>query len=744
MFNRILIANRGEIAVRIIKTAKQMGIHTIAVYSKIDSNALFVKLADEAHCIGNAPAKESYLNMQKIIDVAKLTKSEAIHPGYGFLSENAEFAHLLEKENITFIGPKWQIIQEMGSKAQAKKLMQKANVPLIPGYHGDQQDSKFLLKEAKKIGFPILLKASLGGGGKGMRIVHREQDFEKSLTACQREAESSFGDNHIIVEKYITNPRHIEVQIFGDNFGNIVHLYDRDCSIQRRHQKIIEEAPSTISAKVRKELLSTASLAAKSLNYNNAGTIEFIMDEKENFYFMEMNTRLQVEHPVTEMITGQNLVEWQIKVAAGEKLPLEQNQITVSGHSLEARIYAEDPENNFLPTTGTIYELITPNSQDQQDLNTNLNNFSSTCTSNNNCTTQIKNTVNNSDLTQLNNTQDNIFKSTSSTSSFYTDSVRLDCGIKKNDMICIHYDPLLAKLIVKGNSREDAIRKLKKALMETHFMGIQTNIAFLRQICFDNNFIKGNINTHYTETIQFKEQIDLNLAFYITATAYFVLSRCQANTSINTSNNNSHNLMHPWNKFDNWRLNTAISNIISLTHKDDYFNCKIIQYNNNEFTITQDFYVNKNKSKQKIPKSEKKQNTNNEIFGSFIIINSNTITITIENQSYNVTLFKFNDLIYSSINTYDFHFNIPTTNTLEQDQEKDKDKLTAPMPGVITKILIKAKDKVIKNQPLLIIEAMKMEHTISAPCSGIIKQLHFKVGDTINEGVALLELEPTE
>ena len=362
MFKKILIANRGEIACRVIKTAKAMGIPCVAVYSTIDAKALHVQLADEAYLLGDAPSQDSYLCIDKIIAIAKQSGAEAIHPGYGFLSENAEFANACQKEKIVFIGPSAEAIDSMGNKSKAKEIMSKAGIPCIPGYHGDNQDSDFLLKEAEKIGFPVLIKATQGGGGKGMRKVDAAKQFKEALASAQREAKASFGDSHVLLEKYLEHPRHIEIQVMADNQNNAVYLFERDCSIQRRHQKIIEEAPAIgITETLRKKMGQAAVEAAKAIYYRGAGTLEFLVDIHGNFYFMEMNTRLQVEHPVTEMITGLDLVAWQFNIAAGLPLPCQQNDLTIHGHAIEVRLYAEDPQNDFLPATGTIHYLSWPN-----------------------------------------------------------------------------------------------------------------------------------------------------------------------------------------------------------------------------------------------------------------------------------------------------------------------------------------------------------------------------------------------
>ena len=451
MFESVLIANRGEIACRIIKTAKRMGLRTIAVYSDADRDALFVRMADEAYRIGPAPARESYLLGDKILEVAKKAKAKAIHPGYGFLSENAEFAEACGKAKIAFVGPPPSAIRAMGLKDAAKSLLEKAGVPVVPGYHGAKQDTAFLRQRASNIGYPVLIKAVAGGGGKGMRRVDRQLDFDEALASAQREAKNAFGDPRVLVEKYITAPRHIEVQVFADRFGNVVHLFERDCSLQRRHQKVIEEAPAPgMNAEMRAAMGKAATDAARAVGYVGAGTVEFIVDGSEGlrpdgFFFMEMNTRLQVEHPVTEAITGLDLVELQLRVAAGERLPFKQHDLKIDGHAVEARLYAEDPARGFLPSTGRLAALSFPQNED----------------------------------------------------------LRVDTGVVQGDSVTPYYDPMIAKLIVHAPTREEALARLADALDETRVAGPHTNLAFLAALCrapdfvgeqFDTGFIDRNLD----------------------------------------------------------------------------------------------------------------------------------------------------------------------------------------------------------------------------------------------------------
>src|SRR6187401_423128 len=434
MIASLLIANRGEIACRIIRTARRMGIRTVAVYSDADAKALHVRQADEAVHIGPSPARESYLVGEKILEAAKQTGAQAIHPGYGFLSENEAFAEACAKEGVVFIGPPASAIRAMGSKSAAKSLMEKAGVPLTPGYHGDDQDPGLLAREAGKIGFPVLIKASAGGGGKGMRRVDKGEDFAAALASCQREAKSAFGEDRVLVEQYVLKPRHIEIQVFADSHGGCVYLFERDCSVQRRHQKVLEEAPAPGMTAERRAAMGRAAVeAAKAVGYVGAGTVEFIAHPDGRFYFMEMNTRLQVEHPVTEMVTGLDLVEWQLRVAFGEALPRTQDQLAITGHAIEARIYAEDPDKGFLPSTGRLVHLAPP---------------------------------------------------------AQTDSVRVDTGVEQGDAITPFYDPMIAKLIVHAADRAGALARMKTALEQYRIVGVASNVEFLGRLVASDSFVR--------------------------------------------------------------------------------------------------------------------------------------------------------------------------------------------------------------------------------------------------------------
>jgi 3-methylcrotonyl-CoA carboxylase alpha subunit len=499
VFGKILIANRGEIACRVMRSADRLGTRTVAVYSDADRDALHVRLAREARRIGPAPARESYLNAEAVIAAARETGAEAIHPGYGFLSENEAFARACAAAGIVFIGPTPEAIAAMGDKSAAKTLMEKARVPLVPGYHGENQDPAFLLGRAEAIGFPVLIKASAGGGGKGMRIVRRGAEFEAALASCRREAKSAFGDDRVLIERYLERPRHIEVQVFGDTRGNCVHLFERDCSVQRRHQKVLEEAPAPgLSAERRREMGQAAVAAAKAIAYTGAGTVEFIAEQDGRFYFMEMNTRLQVEHPVTEMITGLDLVEWQLRVAAGERLPCLQDELGMRGHAIEARLYAEDPEREFLPATGRLAHVAFPAA---------------------------------------------------------SDSIRIDTGVESGATITPHYDPMIAKLIVWGEDRAAALARLRAALGACEVAGVATNVEFLARLAASGAFARAELDTGLIERCRdelFPPRAPAPPeALAAVALAELLLEQDNARARARASGD-PHS---PWNEVDGWRMN---------------------------------------------------------------------------------------------------------------------------------------------------------------------------------------------
>ena len=529
MFNKILIANRGEIACRVIKTARRMGIRTVAVYSAADANARHVRLADEAVLLGPAAARESYLVADKIVDACKRTGAQAVHPGYGFLSENADFADALAANGIAFIGPPASAIRAMGSKSEAKKLMGKAAVPLTPGYHGDDQTPTLLHTEADAIGYPVLIKAAAGGGGKGMRLVEKSEDFPDALASCKREAISSFGDDHVLIEKYITKPRHIEIQVFADTQGDCVYLFERDCSVQRRHQKVLEEAPAPGMTDARRHEMGKAAVAAaKAVGYVGAGTVEFIANQDGSFYFMEMNTRLQVEHPVTEMITGQDLVEWQLRVAAGQPLPLAQEQLQIRGHALEARIYAEDANKGFLPSTGKLVRLSPP----ADSLN-----------------------------------------------------VRVDTGVEEGDEITPYYDPMIAKLIVWDEHRDAALARMRKALADYQVAGVTTNIDFLSRLVACPAFASADLDTGLIE--RQKEflfpaaQAVPRDALLVATVGELLWEQHEAKLAANTSGDP----WSPWHARDGWRMNLSAARMIGFRDGDSLIEA-MVSYQRDKWQIT--------------------------------------------------------------------------------------------------------------------------------------------------------------
>ena len=516
MFTKILIANRGEIACRVIRTAREMGIGSVAVYSDADAQALHVGMADEAVHIGPAPATDSYLKADAIIEAARRTGAQAIHPGYGFLAENAAFAEACAAAGITFVGPSADAIRAMGLKDAAKKLMEEAGVPVVPGYHGQDQATETLEAAAGDIGFPVLIKAVAGGGGKGMRRVDHAHEFEAALTAAQREAKGAFGDDRVLVEKFITKPRHIEVQVFGDTHGTVVHLFERDCSIQRRHQKVVEEAPAPDMPTALREAMCTAAIkAAKAIDYVGAGTIEFIVDaskglETADFFFMEMNTRLQVEHPVTEAVTGQDLVAWQLRVAAGQPLPCPQDHLALGGHAVEVRLYAEDPARGFLPATGRLTLFDTPAG----------------------------------------------------------DGVRVDTGVQGGDAISIHYDPMIAKIVAHGADREQALHRLDRALAATRITGLVTNLDFLRRVVTDDAFVAGDVHTGYIDqrgdALTPEPPATDTRLLALAALGVIDARHRRARAAIDRSADPS----SPWHAVDGWTPNLAAAEVLRFIGPD--------------------------------------------------------------------------------------------------------------------------------------------------------------------------------
>jgi 3-methylcrotonyl-CoA carboxylase alpha subunit len=657
LFPKILIANRGEIACRIIRTAKKHGIKTVAVFSAADCNALHVKQADEAYLIGPAASQDSYLNIEKIIAITKESKAAAIHPGYGFLAENSQFAKRCEQENIIFIGPSSSVIALMANKNVAKEKMQQHAVPVLSGFYDESQSSSNLLAAAKKMGFPVLLKAIAGGGGKGLRLVQHEHEFDYAYSSARREALSFFEDDRILLEKYLPHARHIEVQILADHFGQVQPLFTRDCSIQRRHQKIIEEAPApSIAKELEEKMMAMAVRAAAVIQYTNAGTLEFLL-EKDAFYFMEMNTRLQVEHPVTEMITGIDLVEWQIRVAAGE--PLFTALPPSKGHSIEVRLNAEDPENNFQPSSGKLHYFHLPDENKH---------------------------------------------------------VRIDRAYEKEDKIDIYYDSLLAKLIVWGETRVVAIRRLEQLLDNTFILGIKTNLSLLKAIIKNDNFVHADINTHFLQ----KESLCLaphhKEIFYAIGSVF--LNFLQRITR-------EQDTYSPWLNYDAWQLFSPRS--VTFYFRDNQERiCAEIRQTENFYTV----------------------NVRGHLFDCFILTdeaigtNSYQFELIVNNQRYGAKIFRNGTKLELIIQGEYCTLEVLKENSQHLNHECDEaQQLHAPMPGTIVALWVKPGQQVAKGDKLLVIEAMKMEQTIYAPREGTIKQCHYKVGDLIEEGAELIEFE---
>jgi 3-methylcrotonyl-CoA carboxylase alpha subunit len=670
MFTKILIANRGEIACRVAATARRMGIKTVAVYSEADAAAKHVAVCDEAVLIGPAPAKESYLRADKIIEVALATGAQAIHPGYGFLSENEAFAEACAKAGLVFIGPPASAIRAMGSKSAAKSLMETAKVPLVPGYHGDNQDADFLHAQADQIGYPVLLKASAGGGGKGMRIVEKSADFKDALASCKREAISSFGDDKVLAEKYLTRPRHIEIQVFADTHGECVYLFERDCSVQRRHQKVLEEAPAPgMTAERRAAMGEAAVAAAKAVGYVGAGTVEFIANQDGSFYFMEMNTRLQVEHPVTEMITGTDLVEWQLRVAAGQPLPMKQHELTINGHALEARIYAENPEKGFLPSIGTLRHMHTPNAV----------------------------TFRLGDAAHV------------------PAAVRIDSGVRQGDAISPFYDPMIAKLIVWGANRQQALARMAQALSEYQIVGLASNIAFLQRLIGSDAFSNADLDTGLIERnhdVLFPPVPEPGLpVLALAAVAALDAERVQGSAAAD-----------PWASSHGWRMNSAMRRVLDFASEGQHFPVTATYLAQGWTLASHGAHVNMVLA---------------ERHGSHLSLKlgDQTVQGNVVRDGEDIHVFHAGS-----------HIVLTCADPLAHagQAESEGGRLTAPMPGKIVAVLVSAGEAVEKGKPLLIMEAMKMEHTIAAPHAGTVSELLYAVGDQVAEGAQLLAFEAGE
>jgi len=683
MFTKLLIANRGEIACRIIKTAKAMGVRTVALYSDADIDARHVAMADESFYLGGSAPAGSYLKASAIIDIAKQSGAQAIHPGYGFLSENADFARMCEQSGISFVGPTADAIDSMGSKSAAKEIMGAANVPLVPGYHGDAQDDKRLVDEANKMGFPLLIKAAYGGGGKGMRIVEGSDEVLEAIQSARREAISSFGNDKLLMERYLRQPRHVEVQVFADTQGNCIYLSDRDCSIQRRHQKVVEEAPAPgLSDALRVKMGEAAVAAAKAIDYRGAGTVEFLLDTDGSFYFMEMNTRLQVEHPVTEMVTGQDLVKWQLMVASGSELPLTQEEVRIHGHSFEVRIYAEDPQNDFLPASGKLNFLREPE--------------------------QSKH-------------------------------VRIDSGIRENDVISNFYDPMISKLIVWDESRPRALQRLIHSLESYQISGVKHNIEFLANIAEHKAFSDANFSTDFIDrygdsligTASSDEQTALTLA------ALYQL--CARKVEAKACAVNSKDPYSPWGAVSGFRLNSAsLHNVALLDDNHEINHLEITEILVGE----QSFYQLELNGSHLVLKGELKgEMLHAEIADSALAGCSDAQKTS--GHKIKVPVSRINDDFTLFINSTSYHFRALQTE-LEEELECLEDKLKAPMNGTIVTHLVETGDTVTAGQGLMVMEAMKMEYTIESPFDGLVTAFFFEPGELVSDGSLLVEVTPEE
>ena len=667
MFDKILIANRGEIACRVARTARRMGIRTVAVYSDADTESLHVAVCDEAYRLGPPPPRESYLDGAAILAIAKQCGAGAIHPGYGFLSENEAFAAACAAAGVVFVGTPPSAIAAMGSKSAAKRIMETAKVPLVPGYHGEAQDQALLAREAAKIGYPVLIKATAGGGGKGMKVAASAGEFGAALASAQREAKSAFGDERVLVEKYLTAPRHIEIQVFADTHGNVVYLFERDCSVQRRHQKVLEEAPAPgMKPGHRRAMGDAAVAAARAIGYVGAGTVEFIaadtFGENGAFFFMEMNTRLQVEHPVTEMITGLDLVEWQLRVAAGEPLPKRQDELAIDGHSIEARIYAEDPERGFLPSIGTLAHLRAPSADA---------------------------------------------------------SVRVDTGVREGDAISPYYDPMIAKLVVHGEDRAAALRRMGDALAEYEIAGVATNIALLQRIVAHEAFASGHVDTglierHRAELFAPLPPLpDAVLAAAAAAEADRLIRKRAAEAAM-TSDPHS-----PWSDVDPWWLG-------STAH--------VLAFRFAEGDTTYDVALRRDGQRWRIDLASGTADLRwSEHDGRLAIVCDGA-----EYRATVVALGEFRHVFHGGTQR---RLRLVDPLAHADEVEVHGGHLIAPMSGTVIAVMVKVGDRVAKGAPLVILEAMKMEHTIVAPGDGVVRAVNFRAGERVGEGADLVDVD---
>ena len=671
MFDTLLIANRGEIACRIAATARRRGLRTVAVHSDADAHAPHVRACDVAFRLGPAPARESYLRSDLILEIAQRSGAGAIHPGYGFLSENAAFAQSCADAGLVFIGPPPSAITAMGLKAESKRLMAAAGVPLVPGYHGENQDPTLLRTEAERIGFPVLIKASAGGGGKGMRIVREAAEFDAALASCRREAAASFGNDAVLVERYATKPRHVEIQVFCDAHGGAVYLFERDCSVQRRHQKVIEEAPAPgLPEATRRAMGEAAVTAARAVGYVGAGTVEFILDASGAFYFMEMNTRLQVEHPVTEMITGLDLVAWQLLIAAGGRLPLTQADLKANGHAIEARLYAENPDRGFLPATGTLHHLRMPAA-----------------------------------------VQFEVGRGAQGEPA----AVRIDGGVGEGDAITPHYDPMIAKLIVWGEDRRAAIARMRQALTEVEVVGLATNADFLGRLMRCRSFVEADLDTALIEREAAALGPDTRPATAVElamATAAVLQSEDDAIDPATRQD--------PWSVADGFRIGPPALRALRFTQGETE-HAVILQHTATGLRL--------------------------ESAGSSVLLTERRregarLSACVDGRRIEVTAVLFDETLHLFGPERTLQLGYRTLLDHAGEGVEEGGRLTAPMPGKVIALMVEAGSVVRRGQPLLVMEAMKMEHTLHAPADGVIDAVRYAVGDLVSEGTALVDFTP--
>ncbi len=675
MFRSVLIANRGEIACRVIRTAKRLGLRTIAVYSQADAGALHVSLADEAHLLGPAAATQSYLKSEKILEVARSSGAECIHPGYGFLSENAEFAEACAAAGVAFVGPPPSAIRAMGLKDAAKALMEKAGVPVVPGYHGKGQDDDLLAAEAGKVGYPLLIKAVAGGGGKGMRRVDDGGDFAAALASCRREAKNAFGDDRVLIERFVTSPRHIEIQVFADAHGNCVHLSERDCSLQRRHQKVIEEAPAPgMTPEMRAAMGAAAVAAAKSVGYEGAGTVEFIADgsnglDADAFFFMEMNTRLQVEHPVTEMVTGVDLVEFQLRAAAGEPLPFAQADLDkLNGHAVEARLYAEDPASGFLPQTGTLHELRFPRQGG---------------------------------------------------------SVRIDTGVAAGHEVSPFYDPMIAKVICAGPTREIALARLRQTLDETRVLGLRTNVGFLSRLVGHPDFISGKFDTGFIDA-RMDTLVDAETPTALLALGAYGWVEFLKRRGHEAGQRSTDERISPWDARDGWVLGGG---------RRDWLHLMV---NGTDTRIV----IHRGDAEDRVEVVTEEASASAAVTG--VSVGNERVTGSVDGEDASAEYIFTESRLWLAAGGHQLEIRAQDLLARDADQEGGGGLVRAPMSGKIIKIDVAAGTIVRKGDRLAVLEAMKMEHTLVASADGTVSELGAGEGDQVDEGQMLIALEIAE